>query len=280
MKIFQSLIHHHSFKNLFRTGSITNKYLGKSSSNSLSKFSSGSTLFSHYRNSSRFSLNRFKGNNKPSILQSWKRAQSNRDPSKSIIYGIIGINSLILLGWQIADNWHFTYRDESLLKFMFENFTLGDHSYTHPHSFILAHLSHRSVIHFGINMFVLYSFGFSLISVMGAQSFLSLYIVSGLASGVASMLYKEYAYPSGYRVPPSLGASGCISGVVGTFATMFPFATVQVIFFPVPAWLAVGGFAMYDLFRCIKQSQHRIDSAGHLGGLVGGILFHLLRLRR
>ncbi|KAJ2997622.1 hypothetical protein HDV02_005271 [Globomyces sp. JEL0801] len=104
---------------------------------------------------------------------------------------------------------------------------------------------------------------------MGAQSFLSLYIVSGLASGVASMLYKEYAYPS-----------GCISGVVGTFATMFPFATVQVIFFPVPAWLAVGGFAMYDLFRCIKQSQHRIDSAGHLGGLVGGILFHLLRLRR
>ena len=83
----------------------------------------------------------------------------------------------------------------------------------------------------------------------------------------------------GYRPAPSLGASGCISGLLSTFALMYPMATIYFIIIPMPAILAVGGMAAYDLYQASRSRQHRTDSAGHIGGGIGGLLFYLFALR-
>ena len=74
---------------------------------------------------------------------------------------------------------------------------------------------------------------------------------------------------------PSLGASGCISGLITNFALMFPRATIHVFIVPVPAWLCVTGLATYDLYTCYR-GRGMIDAAGHLGGGMGGILYYFL----
>jgi membrane associated rhomboid family serine protease len=125
-------------------------------------------------------------------------------------------------------------------------------------------------------MFVLHSFGSGLLQILGARRFLGLYLLSGIGSSIGSMMYKTKAYEKYRYVSPSLGASGCVSGLLSCFAAMYPFATVQLIFIPMPAWAAIGGFACYDLYKATKSTQGQIDSAGHIGGGLTGLIWYLL----
>lgn len=49
------------------------------------------------------------------------------------------------------------------------------------------------------------------------------------------------------------------------FALMNPWASVMVLFIPMPAIVAIGGFAAYDFYRSITNRQGFVDSAGHIG---------------
>jgi membrane associated rhomboid family serine protease len=124
-------------------------------------------------------------------------------------------------------------------------------------------------------MFVFHSFATTLISVLGPSRFLSLYLVSGIISGFTSMGYKLSTQSKYAPAPPSLGASGCVSGMMAVFAWMFPRAELSLFFIPIPAWLAVGGFMGYDLYKAMKGTQGRVDCAGHIGGGLGGLLWFL-----
>jgi membrane associated rhomboid family serine protease len=197
-------------------------------------------------------------------------------PDFTIIWGIIGLNTLVFLGWQYAKEMARSLNDRTPLQFMYNNFTLGNHSFKHLHTFITAHFSHEEFVHFGINMFVFHSFGSTLISVLGARRFLGIYLLSGVISGCCSMAYKLNTQTRYNPAPPSLGASGCVSGLTAVFAWMFPTAQVQLLFIPIPAWLAIGGFLTYDLYKAVQGRQGKIDCIGHLGGGAGGIAIYTL----
>jgi membrane associated rhomboid family serine protease len=51
------------------------------------------------------------------------------------------------------------------------------------------------------------------------------------------------------------------------------------LFIQVPAIVGIGGFVAYDVYMASTGQQGKVDSAGHVGGALFGVLYWLLRVR-
>ena len=128
--------------------------------------------------------------------------------------------------------------------------------------FLTPALLHGSLPHIAFNMYALLSFGTSLERYFGHGRFFLLYIVSAFAGNVASFLFSP-----GY----SVGASTAIFGLLGAEA-IFLIQNRKV--FPGQFRSAIGNIifiAAINLF--IIGSLPGIDNWGHIGGLIGGLMF-------
>jgi rhomboid protease GluP len=123
-------------------------------------------------------------------------------------------------------------------------------------------LLHGSPTHIFFNMYALYSFGTSLERYFGRGRFFLLYVLGAFTGNVASFLFS-----SGY----SVGASTAIFGLIGAegiflyqnrklLAGRFRSAIGNVIFI-----IAINLF--------LVGSLPGIDNWGHIGGLLGGLIF-------
>ena len=128
--------------------------------------------------------------------------------------------------------------------------------------FLTPALLHGSLPHIGFNMYALLSFGAGLERHFGHGRFLLLYLLGAFAGNVTSFLFSD-----GY----SVGASTAIFGLLGAeavfliqnrkvFAGRFRSAIGNIIF-----------IAAINLF--IIGSLPGIDNWGHIGGLLGGLMF-------
>jgi len=123
-------------------------------------------------------------------------------------------------------------------------------------------LLHGSIPHIFFNMYALYSIGIGLEKYFGRQRYLLLYVLGAFAGNVTSFLFT-----TGY----SVGASTAIFGLIGAeavfliqnrkmFAGQFNRAIGNVIF-----------VILINLF--LVGSIPGIDNWGHIGGLIGGLMF-------
>ncbi len=123
-------------------------------------------------------------------------------------------------------------------------------------------LLHGSIAHIGFNMYALLSFGTGLERHFGHGRFLLLYLLGAFAGNVMSFLLTS---------ANSLGASTAVFGLLGAegvflyqnrklFAGRFRSAISNIIF-----------VAVINLF--IIGSLPGIDNWGHIGGLIGGLMF-------
>jgi rhomboid protease GluP len=128
--------------------------------------------------------------------------------------------------------------------------------------FLTPALLHGSIPHIAFNMYALLSFGTGLERYFGHGRFLLLYLLGAFTGNVASFLFSP-----GY----SVGASTAIFGLLGAeaiflvqnrklFAGQFRSAIGNIIF-----------IAAINLF--IIGSLPGIDNWGHIGGLLGGLMF-------
>jgi rhomboid protease GluP len=128
--------------------------------------------------------------------------------------------------------------------------------------FLTPALLHGSLPHIAFNMYALLSFGTSLERYFGHGRFFLLYVLSAFAGNVASFLFSP-----GY----SVGASTAIFGLLGAEAV---FLIQNRKSFPGQFRSAIGNIifiAAINLF--IIGSLPGIDNWGHVGGLVGGLMF-------
>lgn len=184
-----------------------------------------------------------------------------RHPSH-LVYGILGLNLAVFGLWQIPRNYKILSRYALLEK---------DVLYS-KWSIIGSAFSHQEFWHLGMNMLALYSFGTSVATMIGSANFLTLYLNSAVISSLASI-----AYPVLFKIPvsaASLGASGALFGVFGTFAYLVPQAKILLFVFPVPggAWVAFLGATVWNAAGCFLR-WGSFDYAAHLGGSVAGILY-------
>jgi len=132
---------------------------------------------------------------------------------------------------------------------------------------------HGNLLHIAGNMLYLWIFGNNVEDVLGKFRFLIFYLLSGIAA----------AYTHAISAPesniPMIGASGAISGVLGAYLLLFPFARVDtlVIFFlfirviPLPAVMFLVLWFVYQ-FIGANFSGGGIAWFAHIGGFIAGII--------
>jgi len=125
-------------------------------------------------------------------------------------------------------------------------------------------LLHGSLIHIGFNMYALYILGPNVERFFGHGRFLMLYLVAGFAGNVLSFLFSN---------APSVGASTAIFGLIAAQG-MFIFQNRKM--FGENATAMLSNIGMIILINLVIGFSPRIDNWGHLGGLLGGLIFTAL----
>ena len=150
---------------------------------------------------------------------------------------------------------------------------------------------HADFQHIFFNMFAVWMFGRTLEQVLGANRFLTYYMVCGIGAGLVQELiqYIQYATElshydgvnTGLAVIPmeeylnlmtTVGASGAVYGILLAFGMLFP--NTQMFVFPLPfpikAKFFVIGYAVIELLAGLGASGDGIAHFAHLGGMIFG----------
>ena len=160
-------------------------------------------------------------------------------------------------------------------QFMYQNFSLYYPTapwfkFWQPLSYMFMH---GGFWHIFFNMYSLYIFGKAVEQIVGRQRFTILYFAAGFAAA-AAQLGVQSLDPAIQSVP-TVGASGCIYGVIVAFAMIFPEARLTLIFPPVTLsakWMAII-FIGIELFTGVTGTQAGVAHFAHLGGaLIGWLL--------
>ena len=142
---------------------------------------------------------------------------------------------------------------------------------------------HGGLLHVGGNMLYLWIFGDNVEDTLGHGRFLIFYFLSGLVAAASQTLLN----PS--SSVPMIGASGAVSGVLGAYLILFPYATVltlvMFIFFirliRIPALIVLGFWIVVQFLNGLGSFQRATGEGGvawfaHIGGFLAGIVILLI----
>ena len=125
---------------------------------------------------------------------------------------------------------------------------------------------HGDIWHVLINMFVLWMFGIELERMWGKKKFLTFYFVTGIGSGLITMLFGLHS------LTPIVGASGAIYGVLMAYGLTYPNRIVYLYgIIPIKSiWfvIGIGTIAFFSSFNNITQISHLT----HLSGMALGYI--------
>ncbi|XP_043925949.1 presenilins-associated rhomboid-like protein, mitochondrial [Protopterus annectens] len=194
------------------------------------------------------------------------RKQVNRwwnslSEGQKTVGGIIFANAIVFCMW----------RTPSLQRTMIHYFTSNPASKKLCLPMILSTFSHFSFFHMAANMYVLWSFSSSIVSMLGREQFLAAYLSAGVISNFVSYFCKTATG----RFGPSLGASGAIMAVLAAVCTKMPEAKLAIIFLPMFTFTA--GNALKAIIALdtagLVLGWRFFDHAAHLGGAAFGIWY-------
>lgn len=126
---------------------------------------------------------------------------------------------------------------------------------------------HGFFLHIFVNMLALWSLGTPIESTVGSGRFAFLYFVSGATGSLFVLLFQSDISL------PTVGASGAVMGLLGALAVYFPNAGLLVFFIPMRARTAAILFGAGSVVLALVDSDSGISHMGHLGGLIGGVLY-------
>ena len=146
---------------------------------------------------------------------------------------------------------------------------------------------HGSPLHVAGNMLYLWIFGDNVEDTLGHGRFLLFYLMSGVAAAAAQTITSPTS------TIPMIGASGAVSGVLGAYLLLFPYATILTLmifgFFVrsvhIPAVIVLGFWIVLQLINgwltVTASAMGRGESGGvawfaHIGGFLAGMLLLLL----
>ena len=125
---------------------------------------------------------------------------------------------------------------------------------------------HGGIWHVLINMFVLWMFGSELERLWGKNHFLKFYFVTGVGSGLLTMLFSLQS------ITPIVGASGAVYGVLLAYGLTYPNRQIYLYgIIPIKSiWfvIGIGMIAFMSSFNNISQVSH----ITHLSGMLIGYL--------
>ncbi|XP_076000732.1 presenilin-associated rhomboid-like protein A, mitochondrial [Genypterus blacodes] len=186
---------------------------------------------------------------------------SNLTEGQKIVTGIIAINAVVLCCWRMP----------FMQRRMIQYFTSSPASKTRCLPMVLSSFSHYSIIHMVANMYVLWTFSSGMVSLLGKEQFLAVYLSAGVISTMVSYTCKAATG----RIYPSLGASGAVIAVLAAVCSKVPEAKLGIILLPMFTFTA--GNALKALVAIdavgLTLGWRLFDHAAHLGGALFGVWY-------
>ena len=147
-------------------------------------------------------------------------------------------------------------------------------------TFIISLFLHGGFLHLALNMWFLFVFGDNVEAKLGKVKFLLLYLLAGVAGNIL-----QYAIHPSSNIP-ILGASGAVSGILGAYMILLPFAKIKTILLllfsisiiQVPAFIYLLYWFFLQLFSGILSFPFSFQSGGvafwaHIGGFMAGVWY-------
>ncbi len=168
-----------------------------------------------------------------------------------------------------------------------------------PYQIITYMFMHGNFLHILSNMFALWMFGTSIENYWGGKRFLVYYLVTGLGAAIIHyiVLYYTTVIPALHEIkalqqldniqdadavaqqfynhiPPVVGASGAVFGILLAFGMMFPNQIIYLYFaIPIKAKYFVILYGLFELYAGIENSRSdNVAHFAHLGGMVFGYI--------
>ncbi|EHJ57355.1 hypothetical protein HMPREF9318_01014 [Streptococcus urinalis FB127-CNA-2] len=171
---------------------------------------------------------------------------------------LLTITILVFVGMQTAYPGQAT-SPQAILTFggMYGHYLAYDH--THIWRLVTPIFVHIGLGHFFLNILALYFVGQMAEGIWGSPYFLLLYILAGISGNVFTLLFT-----------PDVIAAGASTSLFGLFAAIMMVA----VFSPDASLKGLGrDYFMLILINLVMNIfMPNVSIAGHIGGLVGGIL--------
>ena len=138
---------------------------------------------------------------------------------------------------------------------------------------------HSGFFHLAGNMLYLWIFGNNIEDVLGKFRFILFYLVCGTIAALGHIATNTDS------IIPMVGASGAVSGVLGAYLVLFPFARVKTLIFiiifvtviRIPALVLLGLWIALQVLNGIAASDGSAGVAwfAHIGGFLAGMILIL-----
>lgn len=197
-------------------------------------------------------------------FQSMRQQQRDNDAA---LYGLIGANVGVFMLWKTQNPF-----------FMYKHFTCswdGLARHQRWHTLATCVFSHTDFMHLGVNMIGLYFFGGAVLTSLGARTFLSLFMGSGVLASAAQVAHSYYERSRTVLY----GASGAVNALIAFAILHNPRGTVLLYgILPVPMFL-LGLFIMFqDVAGAVSSSaapivagSAKVGYTSHLAGAATGV---------
>ena len=168
-----------------------------------------------------------------------------------------------------------------------------------PYQIITYMFMHGNLTHILMNMFALWMFGTNIENYWGGKRFLIYYIITGLGAALVHylVLYFSLVLPTLHEIdalqtlgtvdnaeeiktsfynslPPVVGASGAVFGLLLAFGMLFPEQMIYIYFaIPIKAKYFVILYGLIELSTGIyNSSADNVAHFAHLGGMLFGFI--------
>jgi len=178
-----------------------------------------------------------------------------------LFWPLAGLNLLVWCSWRVP----------TLQPVMMKWFMCNPAGRATCLPLLLSTFSHHSLIHLGVNMFVLHSLAPHMVHFLGKEQFLAVYLIGGVTSSLASSAVKVARGTMTF----SLGASGAIMTALGMLGTLTPDSRMHIVLLPMltfSAGTAIKCLGLVDLTGLLAGWKV-FDHAAHLAGLLVGVIW-------
>tara|TARA_B110000881_G_scaffold49294_1_gene41573 strand:+ start:1241 stop:1681 length:441 start_codon:yes stop_codon:yes gene_type:complete len=136
---------------------------------------------------------------------------------------------------------------------------------------------HSGIGHLAGNMLYLWIFGNNIEDFLGRVRFVIFYLICGTLASMGHILTDLQSNI------PMVGASGAISGILGAYLVLFPFARVKTLVFlgflitiiRVPAIILLLIWILIQIFSGVIAGDGSVAWFAHIGGFISGMLLIL-----
>lgn len=132
---------------------------------------------------------------------------------------------------------------------------------------------HANIGHIVGNMIFLLVFGAGIEEAIGGLRFALYYLAWGVVAASAQIWVDPHS------IVPTLGASGAIGGILGSYFLLFPGNKIEIVIpilaflsFEVSAWILLGLWFLYQIFL----PQDGVANWAHAGGFLAGMMTVLI----